>query len=122
MRLEDLKIYNEALDLSDWIYDLLDNFPDYEKYNVVDQLRRSSCSVAANIAEGFGRYYYKETRLFCRRARGSLLEVKHWLIFSLRRKYVSHEVFSEFENKYRNLSVKLSNYINALGEWNNNGW
>ena len=120
-KLEDLEIYNIALDLADWVYDVLEEFPDYEKYNVIDQLRRSSSSVAANIAEGFGRYYYKENRLFCRRARGSLLEVKHWFIFSLRRDYIQQDKYDYFEKVYRNISVKLSNYINSLGAWDNKG-
>ena len=55
--------------------------PDYKKYNVIDQIRRSSSSVAANITEGHGRFHFQENIQFCRQARGSLSETKDHLIF-----------------------------------------
>jgi four helix bundle protein len=48
--------------------------PEAEKYNLTNQIIRSSRSVTANIAEGFGRYHFQENIQFCRQARGSLVE------------------------------------------------
>lgn len=56
----DLDVWKEAHNLSIEIYKLTDKFPKKEIYAIVDQIRRASTSVGANIAEGFGRFHYKE--------------------------------------------------------------
>jgi four helix bundle protein len=45
----------------------------------MEQLIKAIDSVAANLSEGFGRYFYKENRQFCYYSRGSLFETKTWL-------------------------------------------
>jgi four helix bundle protein len=52
-----------------------------------EQLRESSDSVPANLAEGFGRYLPKENAQFVRVAKGSLLEARSWLLQGKRRRY-----------------------------------
>jgi four helix bundle protein len=53
--------------------------PAEEKYRLKDQIIRSSRSVTANIAEGFGRHHHQENLQFCRQARGSLYEsIEHY--------------------------------------------
>ena len=54
--------------------------PKEEKYDLADQIRRSSKSVPANIVEGAGRYYYMDNVRFCYNARGSLDETLNHLI------------------------------------------
>ena len=54
--------------------------PDDEKWDLTQQIRRSSKSVMANIAEGYGRYYYQEVIRFCYIARGSLEETYSHLV------------------------------------------
>jgi four helix bundle protein len=54
--------------------------PKEEKFRRVDQLIRSSSSIASNIAEGFGRFHYQENIQFCRQARGSLEETRDHII------------------------------------------
>ena len=46
--------------------------PDYEKFNLHNQIRKSAVSITANIAEGYGRYHYQEGIQFYRISRGSL--------------------------------------------------
>ena len=111
---DDLEIYRLALDLADWIYDLTTEFPTAERYNVTSQLRKAATSIGANIAEGYGRFHYKENIQFCRQARGSLSEVKYFLLFSLKRNYISMNNYEEFLKEYRNLQVKINNYINSI--------
>lgn len=62
------------------IYEFVKLLPPFEKYNRISQLLRASSSVPANIAEGHGRYYYLENTAFCRKARGSLYEVKNHIM------------------------------------------
>ena len=113
---DDLEIYQLSLDLADWIYELTTEFPSEEKYNVTSQVRDAVTSIGANIAEGFGRFHYKENIQFCRQARGSLSETKHFMIFSKRRKYISQEAYEQFLTNYKKLQIKINNYINSIGK------
>ena len=111
----DLIIYQLAVDLADWIYKLTAKFPEDEKYNLTSQLRRSSTSVYSNIAEGFGRYHYKENKQFCRVARGSLYETKAHMLFSNKRGFISQQTLDEYIKRHTTLAIKLNNYITATG-------
>ncbi len=113
---DSLEVYKLAEELANWIYDLTSAFPDAEKFGLTSQSRRAAVSIAANIAEGYGRYFYKENRLLCFYARGSLAELKSHLLFSRKRGYISEEQLNEFKAKYRNLQVKLNNYIKSIGQ------
>ena len=113
---DDLEIYQRAVDLANWVYDITDKFPKEEKYGLISQLRRAAISIGGNIAEGFGRYYYKENKLFCYYARGSLLEVKSHLLISLKRKLITPKEFNQFEKSYLRFKVKLNNYIASIGK------
>lgn len=62
------------------VYQFIKLLPPEEKYQRGDQLKRSASSISANIAEGYGRYYYLENVAFCRKARGSLYETKSHII------------------------------------------
>ena len=112
---EDLEIYKLATELADFIYSITMNFPSEEKYNITAHLREASVSVGANIAEGYGRYHYKENIQFCRIARGSLAEVKHFMLFSKQRDYNKNKTLSDFLTKYQTLQIKLNNYIKSIG-------
>jgi len=74
------------------IYKCLDSFPVNEKYGVIDQLRRASSSITANIAEGFGRYHKKDKIHFYFQARGSLKEVQNFLLLSKDLGYIKDSV------------------------------
>ena len=71
---EGLKVWQKAHQLMLDIHKkLLPLLPKDEKYDLADQIRRSSKSVGANIAEGYGRFYYMDNVCFCYNARGSLI-------------------------------------------------
>lgn len=78
-----LNIWQRSNQLALEIYTLCQQIPKEEKYRICDQTIRSSRSVSANIAEGYGRYYYKENISFCQKARGSLDETRSHLIHIL---------------------------------------
>jgi len=56
----DLPIWIISVSLIEQIYKITENFPKSEFYNLTNQLRRSSVSVAGNIAESWGRYFYAD--------------------------------------------------------------
>lgn len=74
--LEKLNAWLKAKNLAVFIYaQVLPSLPSSEQYNLTDQIRRAASSIPANIAEGYGRFYYQETIRFCYIARGSLEEL-----------------------------------------------
>ena len=58
--LENLKVYQMAETLEIEVHKLTEKFPSDEKFRSVDQIRRSSASVANNISEGYARHTFKE--------------------------------------------------------------
>lgn len=107
----DLEIYHLAEEITIEIYKLTQSFPAQEKFGLISQIRRAIISVGANIAEGYGRFHYKDKTQFLYNARGSLLETKHFLILSCELKFIKKETFEDLLKKIERLSVKLNNYI-----------
>ena len=66
----DLKVWQDAHKLALKIYSETNKFPKTEQFSLTDQMRRFASSVGANIAEGFGRYHFKDKIRFYQQARG----------------------------------------------------
>ena len=113
---EDLEIYKIALELAVKVYLLTKGFPKEEMYGIVSQIRRAVASVGANIAEGFGRFHYKDKLMFFYNARGSLYETKHFIDLSLRLEYIHQEDREKLSEEIDRLAVKLNNFIAAIGK------
>ena len=90
--LEKLEVYNLAEKFSDDIWDIVEKWDYFKKDTIGKQLVRAADSVSANIAEGYGRYFYKESKQFYFYSRGSIQETKSWLSKCFRRKIISDEV------------------------------
>jgi four helix bundle protein len=88
--------------------------PSEEKYNLSSQLRRAATSIPANIAEGYGRYYYQSNIQFCFIARGSLEETKSHLIIAHDIGYIDDLVFNQVIEKANNLLMLINGYIAYL--------
>ncbi|WP_110751266.1 four helix bundle protein [Phyllobacterium leguminum] len=76
----DLRVWKAAIELAVDCYSATKNFPASETYGMTSQLRRSSASIAANIAEGYGREHRNSFVQFLRIARGSLRETETHVI------------------------------------------
>jgi four helix bundle protein len=111
---EELDVYKAARDLRKMIAKLIKTFPPEEKFRLTDQILRSSRSVTANIAEGFGRFHYQENIQFCRQARGSLNETLDHLLCALDEEYISNDDFIKFRNKIIVCQKILNGYIAYL--------
>src|SRR6185436_20434241 len=105
---EDLDVWKESRNLRKSISLLIRKFPVSEKYNLCDQLLRSSRSICANIAEGYGRFHYQENIQFCRHSRGSLLETLDHLICAKDENYISQEEFDSIKNDLKACLHKLN--------------
>jgi four helix bundle protein len=86
-------------------------FPKNEEYRLKDQIIRSSRSITANIAEGWGRYHFQENIQFCRQSRGSLTETLDHLIEAFDSGYLNEEKLAELRNEYDRLLQVLNGYI-----------
>ncbi len=89
-----------------------------ERYNLSSQLTRDACSVIANIAEGYGRYRYKENIQFCRQARGSLYELQDHLITCRDLEYLDAGRFADLFNQIKETIKILDGYIRYLQQEN----
>lgn len=88
-----LKVYQLAYRTALDIHQLTEKFPKEEKFGLVDQMRRASRSVCANIAEGLSRKTSVVDELrFLRIALGSCAEMQVWLDFSSDLKYLDEDM------------------------------
>jgi four helix bundle protein len=109
--LENLDVYNLAEEFSDEIWILVINWRDFEKSTIGKQLVRSADSISANIAEGYGRYFYKESKQFYFYARGSIQETKSWLSKCKRRKLIEASLAIVLLEKADLILFKLNAHI-----------
>ncbi len=86
-----LTVWQESKKLVVDVYHLLENFPNFEKYALCDQIRRAIVSVPSNIAEGSGRKSLKEQIHFLEIAYGSLMESYNQLLIAVDLTYITEE-------------------------------
>ena len=95
----ELEVWKKARSLKIEIKILVESFPLEEKFRLTDQIIRSSRSINATIAEGHGRYTFKDQLHFCIIARGSLSETYNHLIDALDWNYINTEQLNAFKIK-----------------------
>lgn len=115
MELEELKVYNQAMDLGEEVWKIVLSWGFFEKDTIGKQLVRSSDSLAANISEGFGRFHFKEKKHFGYYSRGSLFETKTWLTKAKNRGLISEEKFLNLMSEIDVLGKMLNAYIKSIG-------
>jgi four helix bundle protein len=89
--LDDLDIYQLALEIGEHVWNIVVKWEYFSKKTVGGQFVEAADSIAANIAEGYGRYFYKDRKQFCYYSRGSILETKTWTTKSFNRKLIPRE-------------------------------
>ena len=113
--LETLEAWKKAKEFSLRVYrEVLPLLPSNEKWNLDQQLRRSSNSVPANIAEGYGRFYYQENIRFCYNARGSLEETLSHIVICYELKYIPKSLYDSLEQDGEKLTQLINGYIGYL--------
>jgi four helix bundle protein len=115
--LETLQIWQRSLGFAKLVCkDVLPKLPSHEKWALVEQLRRSVQSIPANIAEGYGRYYFQESVRFCYIARGSLEETFSHLTLAHKLEYLPDETYKSLTAEIQELRRMLNGYISFLKE------
>ena len=105
----DLEVYRRAFDAAMEIFQITKKFPAEEKYSLVDQIRRASRSVCANLAEGWRKRKY--VAVFKNKITDSMQEASEtqcWLEFSLACGYIQRSVFDQLDNEYEQIIAMLN--------------
>ncbi len=110
-KIEELEIYNLAIDIAEKVYKIASKWERINLNTLGYQIIRSVDSIAANISEGYGRYSFKENKQFCYYARGSLFETKTWLLKALKRGILSENEYQILNSELEILHKKLNSYI-----------
>ncbi|MCF6177299.1 MAG: four helix bundle protein [Victivallaceae bacterium] len=106
----ELDVYRLSEELSDIIWYDFDSWNKKTQNTVGYQIIRSADSIAANIAEGYGRYSSPDRRKIYLFSRGSFEETKSWLRKLIRRKIIN----KENQNKYKGIIDELGSKLNAF--------
>ena len=117
-----LEVYKSAQELAAFIYQyVLPLLPADERYGLCSQIQRASASVPANIAEGYGRYYYQETIRFCYLTRGSLMELSSHFDLAHSQGYLPDELKEQLDMKMSSVLKLINGYIKYLKQ-SKRGW
>jgi four helix bundle protein len=115
---KELDVYKLAFNVAMSIYQETKKFPAEEKYSMVDQIRRSSRSVCANISEAFRtRQYEKNFVSKLTIASSEASETQTWLDFSLACGYINQTQYDEYFDEYDHIIAMLVNMIRNAGKW-----
>ena len=105
---EDLEVFQRSMRVLRPIHDLVLGFPDYEKYDLANQIRRAAKSVPSNIAEGYARR--RSVKEFVRHltiAMGSANEVEVHLRIANELGYLTEEEFTYYTSEYQIIGKQL---------------
>jgi four helix bundle protein len=109
----ELDVYRLSEELSDLIWYAYNKWPSMAQRTIGYQIIRSSDSIAANLAEGYGRYTPADKKLFYRYARGSFEETKAWLRKLIRRGLIMDDEIHKYTKIIDELGPKLNAFIRS---------
>lgn len=98
-----LKIYKNTID-----------YPNYERYGLISQLRRAAYSIPANIAEGNGKQYLKEYIQSLYISKSSLNEAQYFLLLSKDLNYIKESKYAELMTLLDRIDKMLIGLIKSL--------
>ena len=106
-RIKNLVVYQKAKELVILTYQMLESFPDAERFALCGQMRRAVVSVPSNIAEGMGRLSDKDQSHFLNIAYGSLMELFAQADIAHDLKYIDNELFNQLEEQVESISKMI---------------
>jgi len=115
---EDLEVYQKLFELHLEINELSLTFPKFELHELGSQIRRSSNSAPANLAEGWSNKHIKIYLEGINRAQGEVRETKHHLKVVFRKRYIDEEKLRELINRYDECGRMLKSLEKSLAKWN----
>ena len=109
-----MEVWQKGMDLAVEIFNMTCSLPKCEDYGLTPQIRRASCSVHANIAEGFGRSTKPDKSRFYIISKGSATETQSHIEYGKRVKYFKDEKADAMIENYQNLIHDLNKLIKSL--------
>lgn len=114
----DLKVYQTAFESAMEIFEVSKRFPPEERYALTDQIRRSSRSVTACIAEAWRRRRYPASFVNkLSEADTEAAETTVWLDYAVRCGYISEDVHTRLMDRYDHINAQLSKMMDRPEDW-----
>jgi four helix bundle protein len=114
----ELEVYQNAIALTMQVFGLSKNFPAEEKYSLTDQIRRSSRSVCANIAEAWRKRRYKAAFISkLSDAETEATETQVWCEIAYLREYIDQKTFVELDDACDHIVSQLVRMSDAADRW-----
>ena len=115
---KELRVYRNAMDAAMKIFEVTKGFPPEEKFSMVDQIRRSSRSVCANLAEAWRKRRYKAAFVAkLNDAESEACETQVWIEFALRCCYLERPLADELDADYDKIIGQLVTMIGDADKW-----
>lgn len=114
MNYEDLDVFKNSHKIVLKIYKITNKYPKEEKYRLIDQMIRSAYSIPSNIVEGNSRNTTKEYINYLYISRGSINELKYFLLLSKDLNYINIDEFSRLKENCVLIAKQLNGLINSL--------
>lgn len=111
---EELDCWQKCRKVRVWVFHFIKLKLRKRDKDLTDNLRRASRSITRNIAEGFGRFHFKENIRFCRISRGSLFEIRDDLLICVDEELVNKDDISDGLELINEAFHSLHGYIKYL--------
>lgn len=113
---QDLEVWQVGREIRRHLYLVANKLPEREQYNLASQIRRAAVSLTANIAEGYGRFHFKENIQCCRISRGSAYELIDHLIACQDEAYLEENAAESLHRELLTFLRLLNGYIRSIGQ------
>jgi four helix bundle protein len=110
----DLRVWDEAMQLTEVVYEVTGRFPTAERFGLVSQLRRAAVSIPSCIAEGNARGSTKDYLRFLAMAKGSLAELQTQVLLAARLGFATQPEANRIQEKATSVSFLLQSLRKAL--------
>ncbi len=114
----DLEVYKQARELAKIIFETTKMFPKEERYSLTDQVRRSSRSIGAQIAESWGkRRYENHFILKLTDVDAEQYETQHWAEVSFENNYIEQNIKNDLINRCQAIGKMLNSMIDKSSKF-----
>ena len=119
LKLEELEVYQIAMEIGQIVWDIVFKWEYFSKKTLGSQFVDAADLIAFNIAEGYGRFHYKDNKNFCYYSRGSAKETLTGAMKAKLRNLITEEEFKLLNDKLISYFRLMFAYINSIGQSGN---